>query len=351
MGRVEDYLDGRLKGSAIPQDLRRLVELQLDGLLHGPDSVQPFAEVRVLAPGELHSLQDPRYRGHDNPGQVANGRAMDEVLAHAAVVVDGFNGDLFGYWLHPDEPATGRPAILKLDTEGQFDTPEGATLVEAMVFDWLGYDEEEEAEYFAEIVEFCERHGLELSARSRDQLVKPPLAVDPVLLHDRLYRTYQPFTPRPEPAQVDTGEHAAAVVGLGLADEPLRGLLAQLGLPEPEAAVAELDTGTGEVRLQSPLANVTLTFYLDAASGWWLYSAKYRRPTPELALELPLPYGFSFADDRRATHERFGPPKHSARLPIDRWQFGGVVGYVAFEDEAGLPSYLEFWPANVPRRS
>jgi hypothetical protein len=341
MGRVEDHLGDRLRGRDIPDDLRRLVEIDLDGVLRGPGSVQPFAEVHVLGPGEQHALEDQQYLSPDDAGAIANGRAIDEVLGHRAVVVDGFNGDLFGYWLHPDEPVTDRPAIVKLDTEGEFDNLDGATLVEAMVFDWLGYDEDEE--YFARIVGFCELHGIPLAARSRDELVRPELAVDPALLHDRLYRTYQPFTARPEASQ-------AALVGLGLADESLRALLAQLGFPEPEATIRDLDEGTGEVSLQSPVANVRLTFYLDRDQGWWLYSARYSRPTPERPLELPLPFGYSHDDNRQATRERFGPPKHTAIMPIDRWLFDAVVAYVAFDGEEGLPKYLEFWPDSVHRR-
>ncbi len=343
MGRVEDYLDGRLRGRAIPDDLRRLVELELDGAL-AEAPVQPFAEVHLLAPGEIHALQDPQYRG-DDPDTLANSQAIDDVLAHMAVLVDGFNGDLFGYWLHPAEPATNPPAIVKLDTEGQFETLDGATLAEAMVFDWLGYDTDDE--YLAAITEYCTRHGLPMAARSREDLTKAQPAVDPALLHDRRYRTYRPYTPRPTPA----AEEGAAPVGLRLTDQPLRELLAQLGFADPQAAVAALDDGTGEVRLQSEHANIRLTLYLDQEQGWWLYSVRYRRPTTELPLQLPLPYGFSLHEDRQATRERFGPPKHTAILPVDRWQLGTVVGYVAFEDDAGLPATIEFWPEGVHRRS
>jgi hypothetical protein len=189
MGRVEDYLGDRLRGREIPDDLRRLVELDLDGKLRGPGSVQPFAEVRVLAPGEVHGLADPQYRGQDNAAEIANGRAMDEVLQHMAMVIDGFNGDLFGYWLHPDEAPTDQPAIVKLDTEGEFATLEGATLVEAMVFDWLDYDVEEA--YLARIVAFCDQHGIPLVPRRRDELREPDVAVDPPVLHDRLYQEYR----------------------------------------------------------------------------------------------------------------------------------------------------------------
>ena len=349
MGRVEDHLGDRLRGREVPADLRRLVELELDGVLHGSGAVQPFAEIHVLAPGELHGLQDPQYRGDEDPGEVANGRAMDEVLGHMAVVVDGFNGDLYGYWLHPDEAATDAPAIVKLDTEGQFDTLDGATLVEAMVFDWLGYDIDEE--YFARIVAFCERHGIPLAARSREELRKSATTVDPVLLHDRLYRRYQPFTARPAWAGEAAAEPGAALVGLRITDPPLRTLLERLGYPDPVATVEALDEGLGEVRLSSPTAAVTLILYQDEDGSWWLFSARYHQPTAELPLDLLLPYGFSLDDSREATRTRFGPPAGTALLaPVDRWKFGRVVGYVLFGDDE-RPRYIEFWPEDVVRRS
>ncbi|HEU5107601.1 MAG TPA: hypothetical protein VFT95_03410, partial [Micromonosporaceae bacterium] len=129
MDRVREFLGDRLRGRDVPADLRRLVELQLDGVLDGPDRPQPFAEVRVLGPGERHSLEEHLAEvgsaAGETPETRANGRAIAAVLAHAAIVVDGFNGDLFGYWLHPDEEPTDRPYILKLDTEGEFSLPAG----------------------------------------------------------------------------------------------------------------------------------------------------------------------------------------------------------------------------------
>jgi hypothetical protein len=354
MGRVEDYLGDRMRGRAVAEDLRRLVELELDGQLRGPDSVQPFAEVQVLAPGQWHPLQDLQYQqGERDPGVIANNRAIDEVLGHVAVVVDGFNGDLFGYWLHPDEPVTDRPAIVKLNTEGEFTIMDG-TLVEAMVFDWLGYDVD--SEYLALIVAFCQRHQIPLAAHGRDEWTIPKTAVDPGILHDRLYRRYQPFTTRPSwadtaaaPAAAD--EHAK-LVGLRIADAPLRTWLARLGYPDPAATIAVLDNGLGEVRLQPKAAHVELILYQDEDCGWWLYSARYRLPTSEHPLQIPLPFGFSLHDSRQATHERFGAPHSSALLiAVDRWQFGPIAASVRFHDDQGSVSYIEFWPSDVARRS
>lgn len=349
MGRVEDYLGDRLRGHEIPADLRRLVEVELDGLLQDPDTPPPFGEIHVLAPGELHGLQDPRYRrADDDAATTANWRAMDEVLGYAAVVVDGFNGDLFGYWLHPDEPPTGSPAILKLDTEGEFDTPDGATIVEAMVWDWLGYDPDQED--LARIAEFCDRHGLPFAARSRDDVPRSDTAVDPVVLHDRLYKQSQRFTSRPAWAEAAAAEVGAALLGLRTTDPPLRDLLRVLGYPDPAATVAALDEGIGEVRLTSPVSNVDLRLYLDPDGSWWLFSIRYRPATPERPADQPLPYGFSLGDTRAATRERFGPPAGTAVVPADRWQFGQVIANVLFDGDDGLPKYVEFWPVDVTRR-
>jgi hypothetical protein len=343
MGRVEDHLGDRLRGRDIPDDLRRLVELDLDGVLRGPGTVQPFAEVHVLGPGEQHALEDQGYLSADVPAEIANGRAIDEVLGHMAVVVDGFNGDLFGYWLHPDEPATDRPAMVKLDTEGEFDTLYGSTLVEAMVFDWLGYDIDED--YLARIVAFCERHRLPLAARSREELASPEVVVHPAVLHSRLFRRYQPYTPRPAWA-----DPATSLVGVRITDPPLRALLERIGFPDPAGTVEALDDGLGEVSLRSPVAPVTVTVYQDEDRSWWVYSAKYLRPTPERPLELPLPYGFSMHDSREATRERHGPPFHSALLvAVDRWRFGPVDVYVRFADD-GLPAHIELRPGGIPGR-
>lgn len=349
MDRVAEYLGDRLRGRAVPDDLRRLVELQLDGLLRGRRSVLPFDEVRVLAPGKRHSLEKLRERPDDEPSGRAHFRAIREVLAHVAVVVNGFNGDLYGYWLHPDESPAQPPAIVQLDTEGQFHILPGSTMVEAMVFDWL--DDPVDDEELAPIVAFCDRHGLPLLARSHDELAEPHVVISPSLLYDELYRRYHPFTPRPAWAAAEASAEGAPPIGLRITDPPLRALLAQLGFAEPERAIAELDDGLGEVRLESSLSPVTLTLYVDEDGSWWLFSARYRPPTADRPMEVPLPYGFSRHDTRPAIRARLGEPEQTTLLaPADRWRFGGVIAYLYF-DEADRLAYLEFWPHDIARRS
>ncbi len=118
MDRVKEFLGERLRGRAVPEDLRRLVDMQLDGELARAEIM--FRDVRVLGPGEVHPLEEPARPG---PGDEyaaearANGAAISGVLAHVAVVVNGIDGNLWGYWVHPDEPADRSPLVLKLTTE------------------------------------------------------------------------------------------------------------------------------------------------------------------------------------------------------------------------------------------
>ena len=172
------------------------------------------------------------------------------------------------------------------------------------------------------------------------------MADRPVLLHDRLYRRYQPYTKRPAWA-----DPATTVVGAPITDPAVHALLERLGFADPAGTVAALDDGLGEVRLQPAAARVTLTLYQDEDRSWWVYSAKYHRPTPEHPLELPLPYGFSLHDSREATRERHGAPLRSALLgKVDGWRFGPVDVSARFAAD-DLPADIEFRPGDIPRRS
>jgi hypothetical protein len=344
VGRVEDHLGDRLRGRAVPDDLRRLVELELDGVLDRRHVlIQPFAEMRVLGAGELHDLQDPGGR-HGDADRMANWLAIDDVLSHTAVVVDGFNGDLFGYWLHPDEPPSDRPPILKLDTEGQFDIVPGTTLVEALVFDWLGDDPDPDE--LARVVDFCDRHGFALSARRIEDLPTARPVVDPAVLCRRQYWRRRPFTKRP--SWTDTAVDAAPI-GLPVTDPRLRDLLQRLGFPDPEAAVTAGDEGIGEVRLASPVVPVRLRLYLDPDDSWWLFLIRFNRPDTNRPGGVPLPYGLRFDENRDELRRRLGTPRSTALAPVDTWVIGHVLVYVLYAAD-GRPKYVECWPDGMHRR-
>lgn len=178
MDRVENYLSGRLRGRAVPPDLRRLVELQLDGEL--ADAPMPLNSLRVVDPDARFSLDEPLPGAPPDAARAIH--ATSAVLAHVAILVNGFNGDLFGYWLHPDEREADGPAVVRFDIDGEFELCRGATLIDALVFSWaLGDDT-----MIPDIAGFCDKHGLPLHARVSSELSTPHVQVDPTKLHAQL---------------------------------------------------------------------------------------------------------------------------------------------------------------------
>jgi len=169
-----------------PADLMLLRELQSRGVL--ASAPMPIGEVRVLHDGEVHELVSQEYLTEEdraNPDTMANIRAVSDVMQHAAIVIDGFNGDAWGYWLHVSHP-TEPPTVVKFDTEGEFMAFPGRGIVAAMIEDWADWGEAEDE--LATFREFLTGWGLELpEIRGSDEVS----GVDPGELHDELYERYR----------------------------------------------------------------------------------------------------------------------------------------------------------------
>lgn len=182
MGRVEEFLGNRLRGRTVPDDVRRLVEMHLDGELSAHGGVKPFGELELLGPGVLHPLEqslEPLPTDPEPEETRANARAIAGVLEHVAAVLRDFDDNLWGYWLHPDEPADAAPLIVKVSTEGEFSVM-GGSLIEAMAFD---RDEERDV---AELAEYCAKNRVPFTARSGAELFRATPVTHPADLHEEL---------------------------------------------------------------------------------------------------------------------------------------------------------------------
>jgi hypothetical protein len=187
MDRVEEFLGNRLRGRRVPEDLRRLVEMHLDGELGEHVGVTPFGEFELLGPGVMHPLEQPLEPVPTDPQPEltrANIRAISRVLEHVAAVVRDFDDNLWGYWFHPDEPVDASPLIVKYTTEGEFSTS-GGNLVEAMAFD---RDDERDV---SELVEYCARHRVPFTARTGADIRERWPVTHPAELHEELFERLQ----------------------------------------------------------------------------------------------------------------------------------------------------------------
>ena len=181
-------LTERLRGRPLPEDLVALVTLQAgtDPDAHPADHPLALTETWLLSPVEHGALLEQDYltdSDRANPDIMANVVAINEVLGHGAWVVRTFNGDVAGYWLHPEEPADRPAAIVRYDTEGVFTVLPGRTLVEALIYNMAHEDDDEIAALAAAFTAY----GLPVNPSRSEDLPDPIVAVDPVELHHRRY--------------------------------------------------------------------------------------------------------------------------------------------------------------------
>ncbi|WP_326644809.1 hypothetical protein OG884_11320 [Streptosporangium sp. NBC_01755] len=175
----EEYVEWakrRLGDRPIPGELLRMVAIQAARPPGADRDADPLheMEITVLGPGSTHPVFD------DDANRKIGG-SWSELLSHLFPAVETFNspslGDgVYGYWLHPDERAA-RPPIVAIDSEGTFFAPRGSTLLEALIND-SGIDDEA----FACLADRFAAVGLPISPRSRAEIPKSAIVMDPEVL-------------------------------------------------------------------------------------------------------------------------------------------------------------------------
>jgi hypothetical protein len=178
----------RLRGRPIPDDLHTLVSLQVNA---GPEGYPPdhplwHTRPRILGPGEQSSVLSEDYLSdadRADPELMAAVAAGDEVLRHGAWVAEIDGDKVIGYWLHPDEPADQPPVVLTFDTEASFDIRPGYTLVDALIYNIAGHDDD----YFAEVATAFAACGLPVTTNRARDLRCRAVVVGPAALFDRIH--------------------------------------------------------------------------------------------------------------------------------------------------------------------
>ncbi|QKW07422.1 hypothetical protein HUT18_14545 [Streptomyces sp. NA04227] len=180
--RLARFSRERLGGRPVPEDLR----LMLTAGWEGREDVVAAYGITFLEPGERDPLVDHDYlteQDRADPDIAANCAAFVRMTAYLKTFARGEDGDFYGYWLHPDEPAGRPPAVVRVDTEGSYLLLSGSGFAEGCAAEF-GYDS---AEDFAELVERFGDIGITVTARSADELGTPELAREPEELHHEFY--------------------------------------------------------------------------------------------------------------------------------------------------------------------
>jgi hypothetical protein len=343
MDRVGEFLSDRLRGRKVPEDLRRLVKMQLDGQLKENEGVSPFGEFFLLGPGEVHPLEEPVEPLANDPAPEqtrANCRAISAVLSYVAPVVRDFDGALWGYWLHPDEPADAAPLIVMLNTEGEFSLARCGRLLEVMA-----YDRDEDRDV-SELAAYCAQHRVPFSARSSADLRQRKPVVEPAVLHDQLFKRAQPNHRRPAWADEPAAVPDAAPIGARSDDPRVARALVVHGFPEdPMPLIVAADTGEGEVVLGATLCRARFEFHRENDTTWFLHEMRFNKGAGDAPACTHVPFARSFDETREECCARFGEPAwKSPWLAIDSWRFGRVGLHVTYGKD-NKPTIVQFMAA------
>jgi hypothetical protein len=177
-----------LKGQQVPDDLRRILQVQLSRKSSGNEYSDPLesAGIKILEPGIVSDSLTHAYLNENdraNPETMANVAAIDEVFKFITFVAEDVDGQLFGYWHGSENTPLSNAPIVKYGSEGQFEILKGANFTEAIIGDSACGDEQE----FVKTREWVTTTlGIEIST-SLNLLYMPELAIEPRELHASTY--------------------------------------------------------------------------------------------------------------------------------------------------------------------
>lgn len=178
-----------LKQKTCPNDLLQLLQLQLARVENDEEYADPLEAMacRLLEPGATPCLLDFSYLNDNdrtNPDTMANVAATDRVFAYITFVAENNNGDVLGYWHGPENTPIEAAPIVKYDTEGQFYLLSGANLAEALLDDYVAFDD---AAQFNELRDWFAACGIQIRPTCWDELQHPTPSTEPDDLHHKFY--------------------------------------------------------------------------------------------------------------------------------------------------------------------
>jgi hypothetical protein len=187
--RLANFSAVILKGQPIPDDLQKLLQMQVSRVSVKGGYADPLESmgIKIIEPGNTPGLIEHSYLNENdraNPDIMANISAIDEVFNQITFVAEGDDGELFGYWQGAENTPLSKAPIVEFDTEGRFGILPGASLIDAVIGYFVGDNEQKFLELRASFIKYT----ISVST-SLDQLFVPEYKMNPSELHAALYRT------------------------------------------------------------------------------------------------------------------------------------------------------------------
>ena len=134
---ITQFATQHLGGSTMPDDLRRLLNLQWRDAASGrSNSLLKDAGVTFLDGGRMPGLIAAVCTGRDDlegAARLAYAQAMADMVRYSGFVAEDAAGDAIGYWFSPDRIPIETAPLLRFDTDGNFSILPGNGIAEAIL--------------------------------------------------------------------------------------------------------------------------------------------------------------------------------------------------------------------------
>jgi len=134
---IIQYATQQLGGRTMPDDLRRLLNLQWRDAAGGrSDNLLKDAGVTFLDGGRMPRLIAAVCTGRDDlegAARLAYAQAMGDMVRYSGFVAEDAAGDAIGYWFSPARVPIETAPLLRFDTDGNFSILPGNGIAEAIL--------------------------------------------------------------------------------------------------------------------------------------------------------------------------------------------------------------------------
>ena len=153
-----------LGGRTMPDDLRRLLELQWHDAASGTVNRLKSAGVIFLEHDGLPALIESECKGRNNLEgitRLAYAQAMADMIRYSGFVAEDVDGSAIGYWFGPDRVPIEVAPLMYFDTTGDFSVLRGDGIAEAvLVIASHGNDRA-----LSDLRDYLNEHGLRIRLR------------------------------------------------------------------------------------------------------------------------------------------------------------------------------------------
>jgi hypothetical protein len=178
-----------LGGRTMPDDLRRLLELQWHDAASGTVNRLKTAGAIFLEHDGLPALIESECKGRNNLEgitRLAYAQAMADMIRYSGFVAEDVDGSAIGYWFGPDRVPIEVAPLMYFDTTGDFSVRRGDGIAEAvLVIASHGNDRA-----FSDLRDYLNEHGLRITAQTIRDIQQPECSPLPQVTYRQLIQSY-----------------------------------------------------------------------------------------------------------------------------------------------------------------